>query len=243
MTRAKSHVGMEGGNVAEALRVLRRDSAPVLKETRDSAAQVLMAEMTLWAPSVVWKAFGRQLRGLPTGEAESLIADAVQSLAVVATTSTSYFRGDEEASARAWCRRVLLSHVSSELRARGRLSHVDLIELTPEQSAIDETDAERTGIDSVPSAELVQAVSVLRTIRARVFATHRRRDAETTMRAVFCYIAYLSGATLDEQVRSLDTRAESEAGAPDDAATRRLPNRVYKLRERGRRALRSIWLL
>lgn len=71
------------------------------------------------------------------------------------------------------CRRVLLSHISSELRARGRLSHVDLIELAPEQSGIDETDAERTGIDSIPSAELVQAVSVLRTIRAWVFATHR----------------------------------------------------------------------
>lgn len=85
---------------------------------------------------------------------------------------------------------------------------------------------------------IAQAVNVLRTVRESVFATHRRRDAETTMRAVFCYVAYLSGATLDEQVRALEAGSEPETSPGEDAAReRRLRNRVYKLRERGRRAL------
>jgi hypothetical protein len=138
---------------------------------------------------------------------------------------------------------VLLNHVSSELRKRDHLKNVHPIEFAPEESAIDETDAGPVADDWIASAELAQAVNVLRTIRAKVFATHRRRDAETTMRAVLCYIAYVSGAALDEQVRALDAHAETEASASDDAATRRLRNRVYKLRERGRRALRSIWLV
>jgi hypothetical protein len=116
------------------------------------------------------------------------------------------------------------------------------MELLPDHCFVEECDAARTTDESVLSAELAQAVGVLRAIRTRVYSTHRRRDAETTMRAVFCYVAYLSGATLDEQVRALEACAEGATNTGDAAATRerRLRNRVYKLRERGRRAIRSV---
>ncbi len=52
------------------------------------------------------------------------------------------------------------------------------------------------------------------------------------MRAIWCYLTYVSGATVDEQVRALVGAEVSELD------TQRHRNRVYKLRERGRKALR-----
>jgi hypothetical protein len=54
------------------------------------------------------------------------------------------------------------------------------------------------------------------------------------MKAVWCYLAYLSGATLDEQLFALDLK-------PSGGDGRRQKNLVYKLRERGRKALRAAY--
>ena len=76
-----------------------------------------------------------------------------------------------------------------------------------------------------------------------VSSRRRKRDAETTMRAVWCYLAYLSGASLDEQVRALevDDGHASDPPSHDADRARRYRNRIYKIRERGRKALNGLW--
>jgi hypothetical protein len=109
-------------------------------------------------------------------------------------------------------------------------------EASAEPMLDDASDFEQDFIDSdepiLSKAELARALLVLRTIRKRVIDAHRPRHAESTMRAVWCYLTYLSGATLDEQVRA----ADSATGVGD---FRRKRNRIYKLRERGRKALQQ----
>jgi hypothetical protein len=186
------------------------------------------------------------LRALGAEEVENLIADAVQSLALVASTSESHFRGVGEASARAWCRSVLLNHVSNELRARKARQSVHPADLRATWTASDDRRLETIGTAGerpLDAQELANAFRVLRAVRAHVFSGHRRRDAETTMRAIWCYLAYMSGAPLEEQVRALRVDEGLASDAPNECAadSRRWRNRVYKLRERGRRALHGLW--
>ena len=74
MVGADGDTSRERKEVVEALRVLGRDSAPAVKGDREWAAQVLLAEMEQWAPTIIWKAHGRWLRELAAGDVESLIA-------------------------------------------------------------------------------------------------------------------------------------------------------------------------
>jgi hypothetical protein len=61
------------------------------------------------------------------------------------------------------------------------------------------------------------------------------------MRAVWCYVAYLSGATVDEQVRALSSEAELGRSCREPVSSyQRRKNRVYKLRERGRKVLHEL---
>lgn len=228
-------------SLASALQALsRRDSQIELKVDRESAARILLDEMKHWAPSVIWNALGAQLKGLSRADVETLIEDAVQGLALVASTSSSPFRGDNEAAARAWCRRVLMSHVVDELRLRRAEQSAEPL-TPPPDSASDALD------DAEPSSDpqrarfhenLSHAVELLRAIRTHVYRARRRRDAEGTLRAVWCYLDYLSGATLEEQVQAL-TETEDGAAVPGTDA-RRSRNRIYKLRERGHRALHEV---
>jgi hypothetical protein len=182
---------------------------------------------------VIWKSLKRQLRELDEGDAEHVIADAVQSLVVIAATSAHGFRGRSELAARAWCRRVLVSNVSNELRIRRTARSIPAPD---ERAGMPEPDGQG-GADSEGSS-LSEAMSltlgVFRQLRDRAYATRRQRDAESTMRAIWCYWAYLAGATLEEQVRALGH------GTALLADRKRARNRVYKLRERGRNALREL---
>jgi hypothetical protein len=237
----------DGSPLADVLRVLgSRPSGIESKANRDRAAHVLLAEMEQWAPMVIWKAHGRGLRELGAGEVESLIADAVQALALAASTSRNNFRGQTGASARAWCRRVLLNHVSNELRsrqARRSIVPADFEPWSEREVDLAEPPASSSGMGEQVFGELAQALKVVREVREKIRVTHRARDAESCMRALWCYLAYLSGSTLDEQVRALGGTTESDAEelAVDPATWRRLRNRVYKLRERGRKVLLQVY--
>ena len=229
----------------EVFRVLkRRDSTVTLRVDRESAAEALLFEMQQWAPTTIWKAHGSSLRRLPPEEVDSLIADAIQALALAATDSNFNFRGLTEESARAWSRKVLVNHVSSELRGRQHRQNLDEeeVDITWNTGTEPACHLELASTDTrAERLDLAHAVTILRKIRARLFAQHRARDAETKMRAVWCYLAYLSGATVDEQVRSLSNEVELDGsrGEPVSSYQRR-KNRVYKLRERGRRALHEL---
>jgi hypothetical protein len=204
---------------------------------------VLLDQMKRAAPRIVKQAYGRWLRELAPGEVDGVIADGVQAVALAASSARVAFRGENEAAARAWCRRVLLSHVSNELRSRQARRAVSAGELSDgavsESSFIEAAPAERDD-DRLTPPGLARAVAALRLVREHVVRTHRPRDAESTMRAVWCYLEYLSGASIEEQLRTL---GESEGAAldadPGTASDARARNRVYKLRQRGRDALRA----
>jgi hypothetical protein len=225
-----------------------RDSSIGLRGDREWAAQTLLLEMKQWAPATIWKAHGRSLRRLGSEEVDCLISDAVQALALATSSTDVSFRGSSEESARAWCRRVLVNHVSTELRRRRVQSELDGEELAELSYVEPEASPERDPVTTPESQsarfELARAMVVLRTVRARLFSTHRPRDAESTMRAVFCYIAYLSGATVEEQIRALSSESPADdRQQPSDGLERRRRNRVYKLRERGRKALNELLVL
>ena len=221
--------------LAEPLQLLSaRDQHAACTPGREPAARALLAELQRWAPMVIWKSLRAQLRELNEGEAEHVIADAVQSLVVIAATSAHGFRGHSESAARAWCRRVLVSHVSNELRIRRAARRIPAAEEgatgAPEPESPFGSTSERSRLSEAMSLTL----GVFRQLRDRVYATRRQRDAESTMRAIWCYWTYLAGATLEEQVRALGDGTT----LLDDR--KRARNRVYKLRERGRNALREL---
>lgn len=202
------------------------------QSARNAAARQLMNDMGEWAKAVVWKQLGKSLRGLPAHEAREVVASSVQALAIAASTSNEPFAGDSELAARAWCRRVMLNHAVSELRLRAARRPVaapasDTDEDEPEP-LLDE--ASMTPVQR----QLASVITSLRAVRRQVRDTRRPRDVPSTMKAIWCYLAYLSGATLDEQLLLLDLKANG-------GDTRRQRNLVYKLRERGRKALRDAY--
>lgn len=209
----------------EALCALR-EADPENVALRERAARRFCSEMERWAPAVLRSAFGDRWGHALGPRSADFIADAVQGVALAASSSAHHFRGQNEASARAWCRKLLVSHVANELRARR--SRIPLVEVPAQLLPATEQDLE--SMRPAASVQLVDALRLLQSVRAIVMATHRPRDAESTMRAVWCYLEYVSGATLEEQVRAV-------CGKDGD---RRSKNRVYKLRERGKRAIQTV---
>jgi hypothetical protein len=228
----------------EALRVLGCPHARSELATRERAAKVLLDEMKLVAPGIINKAYGRWLREVAHDEVDGVIADAVQAVALAASARRAPFRGQNEAAARAWCRRVLLSHVSNELRTRQarRALHVrDLgVQDAPDSSFLEAAPPSENEEGRLSPSGVARAVAVLRLVREHVVGTHRPRDAESTMRAVWCYLEYLSGATLEQQLGTFGESESAEAsGGAGPASVGRARNRVYKLRQRGRTALHA----
>jgi len=226
---------MDGGrtearSLIDVFRVFTgRDSTVTLRGDREWAAESLLLEMQQWAPTAIWKAHGGLLRRLATDEVESLISDAIQALALAATSSKFNFRGLSEESARAWSRKVLVNHVASELRERQRRKELDAGELDATREAAAEPPDFDVADSETPAAffDLARAMTTLRALRRRLFTTHRPRDAESKMRAVWCYIAYLSGATVEEQVRALSNESDlNDTCDPPLAVDRRRKNRV-----------------
>lgn len=207
---------------------------------RNAAAKQLMDDMEGWAKAVIWKQLGRSVRELPPHEARALVDSAIQALAVAASTANEPFAGSSELAARAWCRRVMLNHVTSELRSRASRTRAGqgVALAVSEASDVEALAAEHPLDDRAALSEVQQQladlVMSLRAVRRQVRVARRPRDVPSTMKAIWCYLAYLSGATLDEQLFVLDLKG-------GDGDERRQKNLVYKLRERGRKALRAAY--
>jgi len=239
---AMADTGAGRWSLVELLQLLRqKNDCPLSYGERNAAARQLMSDMEDWAKAVIWKKLGNSLRALSPHESRALIASAIQALAVAASTANEPFAGNSELAARAWCRRVMLNHVTNELRVRASrpraapglaLAVSEMIDA--EALAAEEPLDEGVTLSEVQQ-QLADLVMSLRAVRRQVRVTRRPRDVPSTMKAIWCYLAYLSGATLDEQLFVLDLKP---SGGGDG---RRQKNLVYKLRERGRKALRAAY--
>jgi hypothetical protein len=220
-------VAMAAGelSLSRALAVLADDRANLA--LRDNAARRLLTELQRLALQYRRRL---RLRGPSRRAPESMLDDAIQHVALVASTGSSRFRGAHCAEAVAWCVRILENQLVTETRWHVRHG-----------LSLDRSSPEPTRAPTVSPPELmVEARDALQRlheeVRLHLERTRRPADVPGLYRAVCCYLDHLAGVSLSAQIErfgACDTRLEP-------AALRRARNRVYQLRRRGRQVLAEL---
>jgi hypothetical protein len=218
----------------DALSVLGSDGAA--QKHRELAALQLLRQLRILAPLWAHKKF-RPSGGIGSRAGIHDIGDAIQHVALVASTGKARFRGAHPGQAMVWCERIFVNHLVSELRWRSRQAgrRRVLAETERHDSAVAPT--------GVSAAEGVAAgLTALVLDRLRVDAlkhlerTRRPDSAESLYRAVCCYLEHVGGVALDRQLERWAPRREP--GAPDQL--RRARNCLYRYHLRGKRVLAEV---
>jgi DNA-directed RNA polymerase specialized sigma24 family protein len=219
--------------VASALRAAS-PASPYTQDaqTRELAAQALLAEIQARAQALVRGHFGAVFRRLGLSDVEALIEDAVQHTLLKVAEAGDRFRGDSDAGARSWYSAVLLNYVKSELRKRRRADAA--------VSQIADPSAQGVG---VPAAELLdfkqEYRDCLRTLRALQVALGGARRLPDTLgatRAIWCHLMHAAGVPTSVQVAIW----WPDLASSESADNARVRNRLYQLRRRGLLAVRRI---
>jgi hypothetical protein len=220
---AFGHCGVQPRRLHDALVTLSSESATV--SDRDSAARQLLRELTFLAPLCLSRCLPSVARAYQAVRARSMLDDAIQHVATVATTGRARFRGTHPAEAVAWCSSVLANQVRSELRWQSRHRHIEPLDSVPPMRAA--------------AADARIAVSQLRQdLLHHLERTRTPRAAQSLFRAACCYLDHLTGTSLDRQIERW--AGESEQGASEKVEMRRARNRIYQYHRRGRRVLNEL---
>ena len=211
--------------IHESLLVLaNRDAA---QTRRQSAARRLIEQLRVLVRC--WRYTNYQSN--PFRVPDSMVDDAIQHVALVASIGNSRFRGRHPREALAWCTRILQNHWASEWRWRSRFP----------QTAVDlGADGQRIGLSTgqVTATQPVQefriALSRLRErAKSHLHSTRQPRAANSLFAAVCCYLDNVSGVPLARQLERWGSPLQV-AQARDWARAR---NRIYQYHRRGRAIL------
>lgn len=215
-----------------ALVVLATDIAG--RPARDGAARILLGQLRAlagrdWVASYSWSTAFRR-----SGDFAEALEDAIQHVAVVASTGGSRFRGRHPNEAVAWCKRVFLNFLSSESRRRKRT-----VGLLPGDSS-EGTMALEQHLEGIVWRQAGQeAALLLRSLEGRVWSHLRRtrtlRASQTLYSAVREYLDYVSG-----QLASAPRVRSPASRAPSTLAARRARDREYQHHNRARRILAEL---
>jgi hypothetical protein len=235
-SEARARVGalrrFDGDALSAALLVLATDIAS--RPAREGAARILLEQLRAlvgraWVGSFSWSSAFRR-----SGDFAEALEDAIQHVAVVASTGKSRFRGRHPGEAVAWCRRILLNFLSSESRRLART-----VGLLPSDGGFSSMalDQHLEGIVWRQAGQ--EAALFLGSLEARVWLhlqrTRTRRASQSLYRAVREYLYDVSGQ-LDKVPCFLLTRGE----APSTLAARRARDRGYQQHTRARRVLAEV---
>lgn len=229
-----------------ALRLLAADEES--RPARDEAARILLSQLRLLAGRALsarfsWANWLRRSRDL--GET---LEDAIQHVAVAASTGSSRFRGRHPSEAVAWCQRVLSNFLTSESRRRAR----NLTLLAGERDAAIRLESHLEGVVWHHADQ--EAALLLLKLEARVWKhltqTRTREASESLYRAVCRYLGYLAGhpeqisgrCELSEESHPAESCSEeTHPGAtPCARAARRARDRRYQHHRRARRILAEL---
>ena len=202
----------------QSLLVLASDIAD--RPARQHAARTLLRQLRSWVSRHGLSRYWRWVR--PANRAV-LLEDAIQHVAVVASTGKTRFRGTTPAEAVSWCRTVLDNHLLSEQRRQYRLA-----------SAVD-----AIGTRDVPPGSSRDGRLNLhdfdRRIREHLHRTRRPKDVASLYRSVCCYFEHLAGVPVDAQ---LQRWVDGDLAEPREL--NRARNRIYRYHHRGRRVLAEL---
>lgn len=218
------HCGVEPRRLHEALVTLSSDDASV--SARDSAARQLLQQLSSLAPFCLSRYLPTAARRYGAGPPVSVLDDAIQHVAIVATTGRARFRGTHPSEAVAWCWSVLSNQVRSELRWQSRHQNIEPFAFPPEL------------IQAAPT-EAAMAVRRLRQDLLKYLRqTRTPRAAHSLFRAACCFLDHLMGAPLDRQIaRWAGGRARQDL---EPSQVRRARNRIYQYHRRGRLVLNEL---
>jgi hypothetical protein len=235
-SEARARVGelrpFDGEALSAALLVLATDIAG--RPAREGAARILLDQLRAlagraWVVSFSWSSAFRR-----SGDFAEALEDAIQHVAVVASTGKSRFRGRHPGEAVAWCRRIFLNFLSSESR---RLARTVALLSSDEGFGSMALEQHLEGIVWRQAGQ--EAALSLRSLEARVWRhlqrTRTKRASQSLYRAVREYLNDVSGQP-DKAPRFRLTRG----AAPSTLAARRARDRGYQHHTRARRILAEI---
>lgn len=226
---------MSGEKIFDSLRLLARDSSPLV---RQQAARQLIVQLRILVRSRgFWAKAGWRMgpQRIPIWTAE----DAIQHVLLVASTGGSRFRGEHAKEAIAWCHRVLNNFAISEWRWRSRFRAWPA---TPPQPAHAVALPFEVAVE--PSAIQEPRTALLRIrlwAQAHLQQTRRPRAASSLFDAVCCYLDDLEGVSIERQ---LERWASSTKPMGDDPEgdRERARNRLYQYHRRGKAVLMEFFL-
>ena len=238
-SEAGSRVGelrrFDGEALHAALVLLATDIAS--RPARESAARVLLGQLRAlagraWVASFAWSTAFRR-----SGDFAEALEDAIQHVAIVASTGKTRFRGRHPSEAVAWCKRILLNFMSSESRRRVKMVGLLPVDRGSGRLALDH---HLEGILWRHAGQ--EAALSLRSLDARVWSHLRRtrtlRAAETLYGAVREYLDYVSG-----QFDYAPHPRSFGAGPPSTLIAKRARDRGYQHHTRARRILAELLAL
>lgn len=215
-----------------ALQCLASDAAS--QQVRDAAARILLSQLRVLSRRASFARFSSSAGFRYAGGLEESLEDAIQHVAIVASTGTSRFRGGHPNEAVAWCQRVFSNFLTSESRRRAR--NVSL------------AGDERGGAGARLEAHLEgiawrhpgqDAALFLLRLESRVWShltqTRTREASESLYRAVRKYLAYLAG--YPEQAAPARPSASEHSCSQ---AARRARDRQYQHHRRARQILAEV---
>lgn len=222
----------DGDALHAALVVLATDIAE--RPAREGAARILLEQLRAltgraWVASYSWSTAFRR-----SGDFAEALEDAIQHVAVVASTGRSRFRGRHPSEAVAWCKRVFLNFLSSESRRRARTVGLPPGEPGAGMRALDQR------LEGVIWRQAGQeAALLLRSLEGRVWSHLRRtrtlRASQTLYSAVREYLDFVSG-----QLENAPRVQSARGRAPSTLAARRARDRGYQHHNRARRVLAEL---
>lgn len=217
------HAGVQPRRLHDALVTLSSEEASV--SDRDSAARQLLRELAFLAPLCLSRCLRGVARAHEAARRNSILDDAIQHVATVATTGRARFRGTHPSEAVAWCSSVLTNQVRSELRWQSRHRRIDPFDFAPP--------AQASAADAQIAVRHLQ-----RDLLNHLEQTRTPRVARSLFRAACCYLDHLAGASLLHQIeRWANQSDQAERGR---SQMRRARNRIYQYHRRGRLVLNEL---
>jgi hypothetical protein len=180
---------------------------------------------------------------LPRDDRLQITEDAVQHTVVAAALGAAKFAGAKPPIAVAWCRTVLTNCVSAELRARGLFSADALATGTLGASSTLRGGEIVTETSCFPQDQFygLDIMRVLERAEVHIQTTYSARQARGLLKCFRCYLEWVLGASINDQVHRYATKRRRRArGRPCRTDLERARALVYQYHHRGKVIAREL---
>jgi hypothetical protein len=196
---------------------------------RDRAARALLEQLRVFSGRRVVSRFAEASAFRRSGDIADAIEDAIQHVALVASTGSSRFRGSHPSEAVAWCQRILVNFLTSESRRRARTA----LRMPDEQRA---TLLMASHLEGVAWRQAGQETALsLRGLCGEVW-----RHLQRTRPPSACNTLYRAVRRYLEEVWGPAHERSSPPRKACSAAARRARDRGYQRHRRARRILAEL---